>query len=59
MENASKALIMAAGVLLGLMILGALVLLFNNLSTYQQTNQHIELESQIVEFNNHFITYDR
>ena len=59
MENASKALIMAAGVLLGLMILGALVLLFNNLSTYQQTNQQIELESQIVEFNNQFITYDR
>lgn len=59
MENASKALVMAAGILLGLMILGALVLLFNNLSTYQQTNQQIELESQIVEFNNQFITYDR
>lgn len=59
MENASKALVMAAGILLGLMILGALILLFNNLSSYQQSNQQIELESQIVEFNNQFTTYAR
>ena len=31
MENASKALIMAGGVLIALMIIGALVLMFSNL----------------------------
>ena len=32
MENASKALLMAGGILIALMIIGALVLLGNNLS---------------------------
>ena len=38
MENASKALLMAAGVLIALIIIGALLLMFNNLSNYQETN---------------------
>ncbi len=32
MENASKALIMAGSVLIALLIIGALILMFNNLS---------------------------
>ena len=59
MENASKALIMAAGVLIALMITGALLLMFNNLSNYQETDTQNTRESQIVEFNNQFETYDR
>ena len=58
MENASKALIMAGGVLIGLMILGALILMFNSLSSYQNTNQQGEAEAQVVEFNNQYVTYD-
>lgn len=58
MENASKALMMAGGVLIALMILGALILMFNNLSTYQNTNEQTESEAQIVKFNNQFVTYD-
>ena len=47
MENASKALLMAAGVLIALIIIGALLLMFNNLSNYQETNTQNTRESQI------------
>ena len=59
MENAAKALLMAAGVLIALIIIGALLLMFNNLSNYQETNTQNTRESQIVEFNKQFETYDR
>ena len=59
MENASKALLMAAGVLIALIIIGALLLMFNNLSNYQETNTQNTRESQIVEFNKQFETYNR
>lgn len=59
MENASKALIMAGGVLIALMIIGALVLMFSNLSTYQKSNIESDRDSQIVEFNNKYETYNK
>lgn len=59
MENASKALIMAGSVLIALMIIGALVLMFSNLSSYQETNVKGERSAQVVEFNNRFETYNR
>lgn len=58
MENASKALIMAGGVLIALMIIGALILMFSNLSSYQETNVRGERSAQVVEFNNRFSTYN-
>ncbi len=58
MENATKALLMAGGVLIAILILGALILMFNNLSSYQNTTQQGQAEAQIVEFNNQFVTYD-
>lgn len=59
MENASKALIMAGSVLIALMIIGALVLMFSNLTSYQETNTRSTRSSQISEFNNQFETYNR
>ena len=59
MENASKALIMAGSVLIGLMILGALILTFSNLNAYQETNVRNERSAQVVEFNNQYETYNR
>lgn len=59
MENASKALLMAAGVLIALIVIGALILMFNNLSTYQNTEEQNTKEAQIVKFNNQFETYIR
>lgn len=59
MENASKALIIAGSVLIALMIIGALILMFTNLSSYQTSNTQTVKEAQIVEFNNQYTTYDR
>lgn len=59
MENASKALIMAASVLIAIVIIGALVLMFNSLSSYQQTNTQGTRETQVVEFNSQYETYNR
>ena len=59
MENASKALIMAGGILIALMILGALMLMFGNLSSYQKQNDETKKDSQIAEFNNQFVPYDK
>ena len=59
MENASKALIMAGSVLIALMIIGALLLMFNSLSSYQQTDTTTTREAQVIEFNNQYETYNR
>ena len=59
MENASKALIMAGSVLIALMIIGALVLMFSNLTAYQETNTRSTRSAQVTEFNNQFETYNR
>ena len=39
MENASKALIIAGSLLIGLLIISALVLMFSNLTAYQKQIQ--------------------
>ena len=59
MENASKALIMAGSVLIALMIIGALVLTFGNLTSYQESNVDSTRTAQIAEYNNQFETYNR
>ena len=59
MENASKALIIAGSVLIALMIIGALLLMFSNLSNYQSTNTQGTREAQVIEFNNQYETYNR
>lgn len=57
MENASKALLMAAGVLLGLMIISLAVLLFTNFGgTSSQIHDNIE-QNQISQFNSQFTKY--
>ena len=56
MENASKALIMAGSVLIALMIIGALLLMINNLSSYQETDTKTARDAQVVEFNNQYET---
>ena len=46
MENASKALEIAGGVLIALMILGLLVLGYNKISDLKQTEQDVDTESK-------------
>ena len=57
MENASKALIMAGGILIALLVLGALMLMVNNLSSYQDSQDIQTKSSQFAEFNNQFNPY--
>lgn len=45
MENASKALLIAASVLIALLIIGALTLMFNNLTRYQNVGTDNEKEA--------------
>lgn len=57
MENASKALIIAAEVLVGLMIISIAVYLFNEMGRYSaETTQTIE-DRQIAQFNEQFLKY--
>lgn len=57
MENASRALIMAAGILMGLMIISVGVLLFDIFSKYSEDTQLQIEENQIGEFNNKFLKH--
>lgn len=59
MENASKALIMAAGILLALMIIVLFVYMWNSISGYQNAVIEAELIEQLVYENNQFLTYNR
>lgn len=57
MENASKALIMAAEILIGVMIISAGVYLFNTFGSYSaDATKKIE-QAQIDTFNNQFLKY--
>lgn len=57
MENASKALLMAAGVLIAILIISIAVYLFSNFAgTSKQIHANIE-NNRIQQFNSHFTTY--
>lgn len=57
MENASKALIMAAGILLGVMIMSIGAVLFNSFGGFgKNISEQIE-KNQIAEFNTQFTKY--
>lgn len=59
MENATKALVMAGGVLIALMVLGALILMADSITAYQRTDVESTRTSQTTEFNNQYETYNR
>lgn len=50
MENASKALIIAGGVLLSLLVIGTLVFMANQLSDLRQTEEDAQAEERLEEF---------
>lgn len=57
MENISKALIMAASILLGVMILAFAVYIFQLYGNYSAESYKILEESQISQFNSQFLKY--
>jgi len=59
MENASKALLIAGGVLFAIIILSLVVMSFNNLSDYYNKNSESTRVEQITKFNNEYTGYIR
>ena len=59
MENASKALLMAGEVLISIIIISALLLMFNGVSSYQQVSKQNEKEAEVIQFNNNYEAYNR
>lgn len=59
MENASKALIMAGGVLIALLVIGLLVFFYNNLRGLQSIEQSNDEVEAITEFNKKYDVYAR
>ena len=57
MENASKALIMAGGILIAILIIGLLVNSFTNVSDLKQTQLSEEEQAQIIAFNERYTKY--
>ena len=57
MENASKALLMAGGVLIAILILAILVRSFTTVSNFQKTKLSEEEQAQLVSFNKQYTKY--
>lgn len=57
MENASKALIIAGEMLLGIMVLSLLVYFFSRAANFSHTYQSIKDDEEIAQFNSNFEKY--
>lgn len=58
MENATKALLIAAGVFLAIMILAMLVMFGGEVASYFSEKHEATVLQQLVEFNNKFVNYN-
>ena len=59
MENATKALVIAGGVLIAILIIGLLVFFFNNVSSYRKVEDDAEALKQAVDFNKKYEVYNK
>ena len=59
MENASKALIIAGGILLAIITLSILVYSYNNITIYQDEKEKNELQEQITKYNAEYEGYNK
>lgn len=57
MENASKALLIAGGILIALVIISLLVITFTKIGDYQKSQSGSSIDSQLAEFNRDFERY--
>lgn len=57
MENASKALLMAGGILIALITIAVLVRTFSNISEFQMSKLSEEEQAQLVAFNEQYTKY--
>lgn len=58
MENATKALLIGAGILIAIIILSSLLILYNQVSGFYQNSSNMTEEQQRVEFNKTFENYE-
>jgi len=59
MENASKALLIAGSVLLGIIVLSLFLIMINSLTDYQQSQVQNQRDAEVVAFNNQYTGYMR
>lgn len=59
MENASKALLMAGGILIAILVIGLVVYMFNTSSNLKKTSEDTELVEQIAAFNKEYEAYNK
>lgn len=59
MENASKALVMAGGVLIAIMIIATLMYMFNQSATYSSELELQEKKEQIAKYNKEYESYQK
>lgn len=59
MENAAKALLMAGGILIAMLVIGALVMMFIQLGDYQMSTAASEKQAQVAKFNNQFEPFNK
>ena len=59
MENATKALLMAAGILIAIIILSLAIVVYGRISGFYQTKQNNISQEQLAAFNTEYSVYDR
>lgn len=59
MENATKALLIAAGILFGLMIISLSLVMRNNVSSYYENMKNENIRKEIATFNGQYLIYQK
>lgn len=59
MENASKALLIAAGMLIALVVISLLIMMFNRIGIFQSTANKAKASEQVAKFNMEFEAYNK
>ncbi len=59
MENASKALLIAGGVLISIIVISGFILGMQAVADFQESRSNAEVEQQTLEFNNLYESYNR
>lgn len=59
MENATKALFIAAGVLIGIMLISLIIVGKNRISEYYSTREQTKASEQAIDFNKQYSVYNR
>ena len=59
MENASKALLIAAGVLVGLILISMITVSYRQISSYYNEKEKGKITEKLIEFNHEYTSYNK